>query len=118
MAEPGLSLAVVALRYRFEHNSSSCFTTIFFAGLTNYNNVQFSYRSALIPDTLQGRANSVFRLIAFSGPPLGMALTGLLLQGVSVLPTLLVFSACFVVLAIGATWSSHIRSAGKHNQLG
>jgi hypothetical protein len=41
---------------------------------------QFSYRLATIPDALQGRVSSVFRLVAFGSMPLGLALTGLLLQ--------------------------------------
>lgn len=44
-----------------------------------YNVVQFSYRLALIPDTLQGRVNSAFRMIAFGFQPLGWALTGLMI---------------------------------------
>ncbi|MBO0794387.1 MAG: MFS transporter, partial [Ktedonobacteraceae bacterium] len=45
-----------------------------------YSIVQYSYRLANIPDALQGRVNSVFRLLAFGGQPLGIAITGLLLQ--------------------------------------
>jgi hypothetical protein len=41
---------------------------------------QVSYRRMLIPDQLQGRVNSVFRLISYSGAPVGLALTGFLLQ--------------------------------------
>src|SRR5215469_11576168 len=57
-----------------------------------YNVVQFSYRSALIPDELQGRVNSVFRLIAFGGQPLGLALTGVLIQNVGVIQAILIDS--------------------------
>ncbi|MCA1724342.1 MAG: MFS transporter, partial [Thermomicrobia bacterium] len=35
-----------------------------------YNAVQFSYRLSLIPDELQGRVNSVVRMIAFGAVPL------------------------------------------------
>ena len=41
---------------------------------------QYAYRLAQIPDPLQGRVNSVFRLIAFGSGPVGLALTGWLLQ--------------------------------------
>jgi hypothetical protein len=34
-----------------------------------YNVVRFSYRMALIPDALQGRVNSGFRLLAFGFNP-------------------------------------------------
>src|SRR5262249_22509704 len=40
-----------------------------------YDITQFSYRLALIPDHLQGRVNSAFRLIAVGGQPIGLALT-------------------------------------------
>ncbi len=40
-----------------------------------YTAVQFSFRLSLIPDTLQGRVNSVFRLVAFLVPPLGSMIT-------------------------------------------
>ncbi len=55
----------------------------------SYDVVQFSYRSVLVPDELQGQVNSVFRLIAFGGQPLGLALTGILLQMVGAVLTIL-----------------------------
>lgn len=82
----------------------------FFAGPI-YNVVQFSYRSAIIPDELQGRVNSVFRLIAFGGQPLGLALTGLLIENIGVIPTLLVDTVGMVILAIAATVNTHVRNA-------
>ena len=45
-----------------------------------YNVMQYSYRVTLIPDEMQGRVNSVFRLVAFGLQSLGLALTGVLLQ--------------------------------------
>jgi MFS family permease len=41
---------------------------------------QFSYRLLVIPDLLQGRVQSVFRLLSFGAQPLGVALTGILIQ--------------------------------------
>lgn len=76
-----------------------------------YNVVQFSYRSALIPDELQGRVNSVFRLIAFGGQPLGLALTGVLIQNIGAIQTILIASVVLVVLAIAATLNTHVRNA-------
>jgi MFS family permease len=76
-----------------------------------YNVVQFSYRSAIIPDELQGRVNSVFRLIAFGGQPLGLALTGLLIQNIGVIPTILLDAAGMVILAVAATVNTHVRNA-------
>ena len=76
-----------------------------------YNVVQFSYRSALIPDELQGRVNSVFRLIAFGGQPLGLALTGLLIQYIGVVPTIIIDSVVMILLALAATINKHVRNA-------
>ncbi|MBV9712519.1 MAG: MFS transporter [Ktedonobacteraceae bacterium] len=72
---------------------------------------QFSYRLALIPDELQGRVNSVFRLIAFGGQPIGLALTGILLQAIGPLPTILVLFVPQLVLAILVTTNRHVREA-------
>jgi len=45
-----------------------------------YNVVQFSRRIAMIPDALQGRVNSIFRLLAFGFNPLGAAVGGVQLE--------------------------------------
>jgi predicted MFS family arabinose efflux permease len=76
-----------------------------------YNVVQFSYRSALIPDELQGRVNSVFRLIAFGGQPLGLALTGVLIQNIGAIQTILIASVGLAVLAVAATLNAPVRNA-------
>ena len=78
-----------------------------------YNVVQFSYRLSLIPDELQGRVNSVFRLMAFGFQPLGWALTGLLIQTIQVVPTILVLSACGLFLALLTSINPHVRKAGR-----
>lgn len=82
---------------------------LFFIGPI-YNVVQFSYRIALIPDVLQGRVNSVFRLFAFGFNPLGFALTGILLQRVGTTPTLLIYELCLILLAL-LTLNTSIRKA-------
>ena len=76
-----------------------------------YNVVQFSYRSALIPDTLQGRVNSVFRLIAFGGQPIGYALIGWLIQSIGVFKTIVYCSIFLALFAILATVNTHVRHA-------
>jgi predicted MFS family arabinose efflux permease len=68
-----------------------------------YNVVQFSYRSALIPDRLQGRVNSAFRLLAFGFQPAGAALTGILLKYFDTTTTILAFGVVFAASAI-ITW--------------
>jgi len=76
-----------------------------------YNVVQLSYRSALIPDRLQGRVNSVFRLIAFGGQPIGAALIGFLLQGVGTESTIWFCSIVLILFAVAATLNKHVRHA-------
>jgi hypothetical protein len=76
-----------------------------------YMMVQFSYRLALIPDRLQGRVNSVFRLIAFGSQPIGLALAGALLQVMGPIPTVIVLAIPQLVLAVAVTLNPHVRKA-------
>ncbi len=76
-----------------------------------YNVVQMSYRMALIPDELQGRVNSVFRLVAFGGQPLGLALTGVLIQTIGVVATALACAVVMAVFAVATTLNAHVRHA-------
>ena len=74
-----------------------------------YTVVQYSYRLAAIPDHLQGRVNSVFRLIAFSGQPLAIAVTGFLLQAVGPVYAVLVLFLPQAMLCVAATFNKHVR---------
>ncbi|HEX2696536.1 MAG TPA: hypothetical protein VHM28_02435, partial [Anaerolineales bacterium] len=76
-----------------------------------YDVVQFSYRLALIPDALQGRVNSTFRLLAFGFQPLGAALSGFMIERVGTTPTVIVFSLWFLFLAAVTTLNTHVRNA-------
>jgi MFS family permease len=76
-----------------------------------FNTVQISYRLALIPDTLQGRVNSVYRLIAFSSEPLGLALAGFLLQIIGINSTIMLIAAGFALLALLARINTHVHHA-------
>ena len=78
-----------------------------------YDITQFSYRMVLIPDALQGRVNSAYRVIARATPPLGLALMGILLQHTSALTTIALLSVFPLTMAILATTSRAIRSAPK-----
>jgi predicted MFS family arabinose efflux permease len=78
-----------------------------------YNVVQFSYRLALIPDRLQGRVNSTFRLICFGLMPVGAALSGVLLERFGTRVTIEVFSVWLLVLAVLATANRHVRNAPR-----
>ena len=73
----------------------------------------FSYRLALIPDGLKGRVISACRLFPGTMRPIGLALTGLLLQHFGVAPTALICWGYLLVLNILMTFSSHIRNAGR-----
>ncbi|MEO8287463.1 MAG: MFS transporter [Chloroflexota bacterium] len=76
-----------------------------------YNVVQFSYRLALIPDKLQGRVNSTFRLLAFGFQPLGQALAGILLAQIGTTYTLVFYLAWLLIFAVITTLNSHVRNA-------
>lgn len=76
-----------------------------------YNVVQFSYRLALIPDALQGRVNSTFRLLAFGFQPLGAALSGVLLEYVGTTGAIACFGGWLLGLAILTTLNGHVRNA-------
>ena len=79
---------------------------------------QYSYRLALIPDHLQGRVNSVFRLIAFGGQPIGMAITGALIQAIGAVPTVLVLFVPQLLLAVAVTFNKAVRQAPAIETLG
>lgn len=72
---------------------------------------QFSYRRVLIPDEFQGRVNSVFRLISYSGAPFGLALAGFLLQAYGPTATILLLGCGVVVTATLIALNPHVRRA-------
>jgi MFS family permease len=74
---------------------------------------QFSYRLSLIPDALQGRVNSVFRLVLYTCQPLGLALTGVLIQRFGPIPAVLVLAAILAAFSLAATLYAPMRSAPK-----
>ena len=74
---------------------------------------QYSYRLSNIPDELQGRVNGVFRLLLFGGQPLGLALAGLLSQGIGPIRTVLIFAALLTLLALAITLSRELRHTGR-----
>ncbi len=83
-----------------------------------YDTVQRSYRLALIPDALQGRVNSAFRLVALGMQPLGLALTGVLLERVGPTTTLLAFAAWLFATAILTSPNRYVRTAPPIAQAG
>ncbi len=92
-------------------------TALSFIVVPIYTGTQYSYRIAMIPDALQGRVNSVFRLIAFGTQPLGFALTGILLQVIGPIASVLVLFIPQFVLSIAVTFNSHVRHAKPISEL-
>ena len=74
-----------------------------------YTVVSFSFRLSTIPDHLQGRVNSVFRLLAFGGQPLGIALTGLLLQAVGPAWAVILLFIPQGIMCVAATFNIDVR---------
>ena len=77
----------------------------------SYDTVQMTYRLAIIPDALQGRVNSVFRLVAQGLSPLGLALTGILLERVGGGTTALILGSIILAVALLTTLNGHVRHA-------
>jgi predicted MFS family arabinose efflux permease len=76
-----------------------------------YDVVQYSYRLALIPDELQGRVNSSFRLLAWGSRPVGALLAGFMLEWAGGATTALLCGALILALAVAALANPYIRHA-------
>ena len=88
-----------------------------FIVLPVYMGTQYSYRLTAIPDALQGRVNSVFKLIAFGVEPLSLALTGALLQWLGPHTTVWLISVPQIALAVLATFNRSLRHAPSQAQV-
>ena len=86
---------------------------IIFVAVPIYMGAQYSYRLALIPDALQGRVNSAFRLVSYGVQPLSLALTGALLEGIGPAATVWVLFVPQVALALVAMLNGPLRHAGR-----
>ena len=65
-----------------------------------YDVVWPSYRMALIPDELQGRVTSAYRMIFSSMGPMGAALSGILIQRIGAAWELLVMAGFLIVVSV------------------
>ncbi len=74
-----------------------------------YLSIQFSYRLLTVPDRLQGRVQSVYRLLSYGSQPLGMALTGFLLQWLGPVWTVVVLFIPQGLVALFATFHLQLR---------
>ena len=79
--------------------------------------VQYGYRLASIPDSLQGRVNSTYRLILFGSQSVGLLLTGVLLQAIGPVSTVLVLFVPQFILAIVATLHRPLRHAPRLSEV-
>jgi predicted MFS family arabinose efflux permease len=80
-----------------------------------YNVVQLSRRLAMIPDGLQGRVNSAFRLAANLLYPVGAALCGVLIEHGGTGWALALFTTVAVALAITTAVDPVIRQEGRQD---
>ncbi len=69
-----------------------------------YMVVQYSCRIALTPDHLQGRVNALFRLISVGGQPVGIAVTGILLQSIGPVWTVVILFVPQMMLVVAVLW--------------
>ncbi|BCL81379.1 MFS transporter [Ktedonobacteria bacterium brp13] len=74
-----------------------------------FNATQFSYRLIVTPDHLQGRVNSIFRLVAFGGQPLSLLITGLLIQWIGPTWAVVVLFVPQGIAALAATFYQPLR---------
>jgi MFS family permease len=88
-----------------------------FAIVPIYMVAQYSYRLAAIPDHLRGRVNSIFQLITLGSTPLGLTLTGWLLQTIGPILTVIVLFMPQFFLAIAATVNKDLRRATLNDDL-
>jgi MFS family permease len=77
----------------------------------SYDTVQMTYRLNVIPDALQGRVNSVFRMIGVGMAPFGIALTGILLERVGGAATAVTMGTILVLIATLTSLNPHVRNA-------
>lgn len=91
---------------------------VIFVAVPIYFGAQYSYRLALIPDYLQGRVNSVFRLITYGVQPLSLALTGALLEATGPVAAVLLLFVPQIGLAIAAMMHGSLRHVRPIAELG
>jgi predicted MFS family arabinose efflux permease len=67
--------------------------------------VQVSYRLGVIPDALQGRVNSSYRLFSYFGVTLGTAAGGILLDRYGARPVLTILAGSIALIGAGTALS-------------
>ncbi len=79
--------------------------------------VQYGYRLASIPDQLQGRVNSIYRVVLFGCQSVGLLLTGVLLQAIGPVLTVVLLFVPQVILALAATLHKPLRTAPRLSEV-
>jgi MFS family permease len=74
----------------------------------------FSHRLKLIPDELKGRVISACRLVPGAMRPLGLALTGILIQRIGIFPTIWLAWAWLLVITVIVTVIPQVRRERSH----
>ena len=74
----------------------------------------FSHRQKLIPDELKGRVLSACRILPGTMRPLGLALTGILIQHIGVFPTIWLAWAWLLVTTVIVTVIPQVRRERSH----
>jgi predicted MFS family arabinose efflux permease len=103
-------VAVHALALALVAASSSIWLVmlgLYFEGMmeTMTGITQVSFRLALIPDAIQGRVNSVYRLISFAAMSVGSATGGLLIDWYGPRPVMWIIAGSIGVIAVGSALS-------------
>ena len=74
----------------------------------------FSHRLKLIPDELKGRVISACRLVPGTMRPLGLALTGILIERIGIFPTIWLAWAWLLVITVIVTVVPQVRRERTH----
>ncbi|MBP1999938.1 MFS family permease [Paenibacillus shirakamiensis] len=76
-----------------------------------YFSVLYAYRMRIIPDDLRGRVGSVYRVMAQSGSPIGLALGGLMLNSLGAQVTAFSLAIAFI---LNLVWIYPLNQANKN----
>lgn len=79
--------------------------------------MNFNYRTVVTPDAIQGRVLGINSLIVRGSLPIGIALTGLLLQQFGGVRTVLIFAGYRLLVALIVTINPYVRRAPRLSEL-
>jgi len=82
-----------------------------------HSSVQYGFRLASIPDKLQGRVNSLYRVVLFGCQSVGLLLTGVLLQALGPVLTVLILFVPQFILALAATLHQPLRNTPRLSEV-